>query len=538
MPREATWQLRLSAAMSSASASAAGADGPQPHDHGEVPLGKYAKGYMLPILGSVCLCFLVTRKLHQSSWGSRVPESAAILVLGALCGGVFLLSCHVANLETPIRSWDEIDEATALAMNFVLLPILIFEAGWNLNVHDFFASIGTVLVYAVGGTAVSAVVIELLVYYMSPVGMEWDEGELAAFSSMISAVDPVATLSTFQSLGVEPFLNNIVLGEALINDAVALVLFEGFNGEEKQSYASLALQMMWQLFGSSGVGVVVGHILVFIFRASHLHSDRQMAQLMVLLCPFVLYSSAVALNLSGIISTLFGGAFMGILVKRFLTDDVVREHIDTFLEVLAHFGDLLIFTMVGLGAALSLGGQWLRRRNYILVLQMSVIVFVACLIARAVAVFFLGCVRNIVLRWWKSGDLFEENTITPRRAIVMWWGGGLRGAVALVCALELHTKNRSMLVDVTMVNIYLTVIVFGGTTESLLRYLGIPLIAKEGDAPPGGQEDQEPGMCEMMKAELVEISPGRQSRAASRAAVAAATASLGPPSAAGGPPAA
>ena len=48
--------------------------------------------------------------------------------------------------------------------------------------------------------------------------------ESFAFGSLISAVDPVATLAIFQALDVDPVLNMLVFGESILNDAVAIVL--------------------------------------------------------------------------------------------------------------------------------------------------------------------------------------------------------------------------------------------------------------------------------------------------------------------------
>ena len=44
------------------------------------------------------------------------------------------------------------------------------------------------------------------------------------FGSLISAVDPVATLAIFHALNVDPLLNMLVFGESILNDAVAIVL--------------------------------------------------------------------------------------------------------------------------------------------------------------------------------------------------------------------------------------------------------------------------------------------------------------------------
>jgi len=48
------------------------------------------------------------------------------------------------------------------------------------------------------------------------------------FGALISAVDPVATLSIMgrPELGVDPFLYSLVFGESVVNDAVSIVLFD------------------------------------------------------------------------------------------------------------------------------------------------------------------------------------------------------------------------------------------------------------------------------------------------------------------------
>lgn len=48
--------------------------------------------------------------------------------------------------------------------------------------------------------------------------------ESFAFGSLISAVDPVATLAIFNALDVDPVLNMLVFGESILNDAVSIVL--------------------------------------------------------------------------------------------------------------------------------------------------------------------------------------------------------------------------------------------------------------------------------------------------------------------------
>jgi sodium/hydrogen exchanger 8 len=53
---------------------------------------------------------------------------------------------------------------------------------------------------------------------------KFDIVESFAFGSLISAVDPVATLAIFKALNVDPILYMLVFGESVLNDAVAIVL--------------------------------------------------------------------------------------------------------------------------------------------------------------------------------------------------------------------------------------------------------------------------------------------------------------------------
>lgn len=91
---------------------------------------------------------------------------------------------------------------------------------------NFFANIGSILLFAILGTTISALVVGGGVYLMGLADLVYRLNfvESFAFGSLISAVDPVATLAIFQALDVDPVLNMLVFGESILNDAVAIVL--------------------------------------------------------------------------------------------------------------------------------------------------------------------------------------------------------------------------------------------------------------------------------------------------------------------------
>ena len=53
---------------------------------------------------------------------------------------------------------------------------------------------------------------------------ELNAQESFALGSLVSAVDPVATLAIFNALDIDPILYMLVFGESILNDAVAIVL--------------------------------------------------------------------------------------------------------------------------------------------------------------------------------------------------------------------------------------------------------------------------------------------------------------------------
>ena len=87
-----------------------------------------------------------------------------------------------------------------------------------------FYFLGSIVIFAIFGTIISALVVGGGVYLMGLADLVYPLNfvESFAFGSLISAVDPVATLAIFQALDVDPVLNMLVFGESILNDAVAI----------------------------------------------------------------------------------------------------------------------------------------------------------------------------------------------------------------------------------------------------------------------------------------------------------------------------
>lgn len=155
-----------------------------------------------------------------------LPESGVAMLVGVLIGGIARLTVTDLTLFSFSPEF----------FFFVLLPPIIFEAGYSLEKKHFFENIGAITLYAFWGTIISAFVVGMLTYWSAQIGLighidKNNPMEALLFGALISAVDPVATLSIMGSpeLKCDNLLYSLVFGESVLNDAVAIVLFKTFH---------------------------------------------------------------------------------------------------------------------------------------------------------------------------------------------------------------------------------------------------------------------------------------------------------------------
>ncbi|GAB5569110.1 sodium/hydrogen exchanger 8 isoform X3 [Prionailurus iriomotensis] len=150
-----------------------------------------------------------------------LPESVAVVSLGILMGAVI----KIIEFKK-LANWKEEEMFRPNMFFLLLLPPIIFESGYSLHKGNFFQNIGSITLFAVFGTAISAFVVGGGIYFLGQADVisKLNMTDSFAFGSLISAVDPVATIAIFNALHVDPVLNMLVFGESILNDAVSIVL--------------------------------------------------------------------------------------------------------------------------------------------------------------------------------------------------------------------------------------------------------------------------------------------------------------------------
>jgi len=379
-----------------------------------------------------------------------------------------------------IFSEDSFELVDASILNLVLLPIIIYQGGWSLNLPHFSAQFSYCLIFAIAGTIVTMVVIGYANWYMANF-LGWHHMTSLrtnlCFGALISATDPVATLVTYAELGIakkQPLLNTLVVGESLINDAVAIVFFNALNAMGKAHWhgvhVGIVTQMALLLFGSMILGVLVSSALIFTMRIARLPGQTTMEILYVSLAPFLIFSLADALELSGIIAVLFAGIMMKTYATQHLTTRG-REILDEFLGVNAKLADTGVFILCGTSTALTDSMEGFK---------FGALAVLLCLVARAVATLVCSVGSNAL----KSVIDEYPLHITCKHGFMIWLGG-LRGGVALVLALEIDTdwcdeETKGIIINMVFIVICALLLLCGGTTEFFLVALGMVEPPKEG----------------------------------------------------------
>ncbi|KAH9821316.1 Sodium/hydrogen exchanger family-domain-containing protein [Melampsora americana] len=356
---------------------------------------------------------------------------------------------------------------TTIMLN-VLLPPIILASGYDLKEENFFRNFGVILTFAFCGTLISAVVIGALVYVWALLGLEGlSLGiiECLLFGSTLSATDPVTVLAIFNTLKVDPKLYSVIFGESLLNDAVAIVMFETlshFHGEKISVFSFFHGVGIFLLvfLTSMALGVVFGLTCSLMLKHSRVSHFPEIESCLVLLIAYTSYFFSNALTMSGIVSLLF----CGITLKHYAYHNMSRRTQRTTKYMFTTLSSLCEnFIFIYLGLSLFTQTQLVYKPIFIIVSALAVCV------ARYCAVFPISKLINVFFRRAR-GHRGDE---LPHSYQMMLFWAGLRGAVGVALAAGIKGDSAVALRTTVLVTVVLTMVVFGGTTSRMIEIVGI-----------------------------------------------------------------
>ncbi|KAK1157805.1 sodium/hydrogen exchanger 8-like [Acipenser oxyrinchus oxyrinchus] len=390
-----------------------------------------------------------------------LPESVAVVSLGILMGA-FIKIIEFQELA----NWKEEEMFRPNMFFLLLLPPIIFESGYSLHKGNFFQNIGSITLFAVFGTVISAFIVGGGIYFLGQADVIYKltMTESFAFGSLISAVDPVATIAIFNALNVNPVLNMLVFGESILNDAVSIVLTntaEGLTRSENsdfsgwQTFLQALGYFLKMFFGSAALGTLTGLISALALKHFDLRKTPSLEFGLMIIFAYLPYGLAEGIKLSGIMSILFSGIVMSHYTHHNLSP-VTQILMQQTLRTVAFMCETCVFAFLGL-SIFSFPHKF----------EISFVIWciVLVLLGRAVNIFPLSFLINI----------FRDHKITPKMMFIMWFSG-LRGAIPYALSLHLSLEpieKRQLIGTTTIVIVLFTILLLGGSTMPLIRLIDI-----------------------------------------------------------------
>lgn len=381
---------------------------------------------------------------------------------------------------------------------FLLLPPIILSSGYELHQANFFQNIGTILTFAFAGTFLSAVVIGLLLWLFTllPGSVHMTFVDAISVGATLSATDPVTILAIFNAYKVDPKLYTIIFGESILNDAIAIVIFETaqkYKEGEQSSYGILSFFegagiFLLIFFGSLLIGVVVGIGTALLLKFTYLRRYPKIESCLIFLTAYATYFFAHGAHLSGSYTATLNSKhlskmlklmhtplgivsllFCGITLKHYAYFNMSRRTQLTtkyIFQVVSQLSENFIFIYLGLALFTDSALQFQP--------PLIIVTILAVCAARYVAVFPLSKAINWVIRYRarRRGVESVSDELPYNYQAMLFWAG-LRGAVGVALAALLKGENSYALRATVLVVVVLTVIIFGGTTARMLEILGI-----------------------------------------------------------------
>uniref|UniRef100_A0ABI7XQ12 Sodium/hydrogen exchanger n=1 Tax=Felis catus TaxID=9685 RepID=A0ABI7XQ12_FELCA len=353
----------------------------------------------------------------------------------------------------------------------VLLPPIIFHAGYSLKKRHFFQNLGSILTYAFLGTAISCIVIGLIMYgfvkAMVYAGQlkngDFHFTDCLFFGSLMSATDPVTVLAIFHELHVDPDLYTLLFGESVLNDAVAIVLTysisiyspkENPNAFDAAAFFQSVGNFLGIFAGSFAMGSAYAVVTALLTKFTKLCEFPMLETGLFFLLSWSAFLSAEAAGLTGIVAVLFCGVTQAHYTYNNLSLDS-KTRTKQLFEFMNFLAENVIFCYMGLAL--------FTFQNHIFNALFILGAFLAIFLARACNIYPLSFLLNLG-RKQKIPWNFQH----------MMMFSGLRGAIAFALAIrDTESQPKQMMFTTTLLLVFFTVWVFGGGTTPMLTWLQI-----------------------------------------------------------------
>jgi len=401
----------------------------------------------LPIV--IILMLLLASAVAMVALKYRLPYTVALVVTGLVLS--MIRSSFYPEVDLPIHLTKEL-------LFVVLLPVLIYEAAFHLELREFLDNWKSIMTLAVVGLMAGIFLVSVMIYYGFRAATPITLGGAVLIATIVAATDPVGVIAVLRATGAPRRLAVLMEGESLLNDGVAVVAFAVVLvvlGQVPETPAVtpvwLLKFMSWEILGAlllgGGVGLLMGWLTSKV-------DDHLIEITLSTIAAFGSFLIADRLHSSGVIACLVAGMLGGNFGAKYGMSASTRVAVISFWEYITFVCNSIVFLLIGLDVVpAELLRDWLA----------ILITWGAMLLARWA---FVQAVLPQIAKL--EGGLPEGLS-----KVVAW--GGVRGSIAMVLALSIPRtfEERQLAVNCIFGASLLTILVQSTTIGLLLRRLGL-----------------------------------------------------------------
>jgi CPA1 family monovalent cation:H+ antiporter len=406
---------------------------------------------MHPVDMVVCLLIvfvalvIVARRLHVSY--------PIVLVIGGLILALFPRLPEV-RLEPEI-------------VFLVFLPPLLYWDALNSSWHDFRENWRPISLLAVGLVFTTTMAVMLAAHFL--VGFPW--GPSFVLGAVLGPTDTVAAAAILERFSLPRRLLAVLRGESLLNDALALVLYEtAIHVTQVKAYVwgSVSIRFCLAASGGIAIGLAVGWLMI---RLRRLASDSLVGNMIALLTGFAAYLPADALHVSGVLAVVTAGLYLSWADRDIHSARTRLQSIATW-QVITFLLNGLLFILIGLQLRTIL--ESLSAESLPSIICGCLLVSGTVILVRIFWVFISAYVSRALSRRLNTRDPYPP---WQEPTLISWVG--IRGGISLAAALAIPTSladgspfpKRNEILILTFAVILATLVLQGLSLPGLLRRL-------------------------------------------------------------------
>jgi Na+/H+ antiporter len=352
----------------------------------------------------------------------------------------------------------------------VFVPPLLYWAALTSSLRDFRANLWPILRFGTLLVLLTIATVAVVAHALTP---EFTWAAAFTLGAIVSPPDPVAAIAVMRSIGAQRALSTILEGEGLVNDATALVAYRvAIAAAVTGSFSIERTAVGFFLAGAGGVAVglaigwLIGRVRIGVRGFPIVENTIS------LLTPFFAYLPAEWLDLSGVLSVVAVGLYLGRMGPR-TVPAATRIQAESMWVMVQFILESLVFILVGLELPYIL--RTLRTHSLGTLLLYGALLTLTVIGVRMV----YTVVAASLLRRVRRGTR-DEGTPAWRQVGFLSWAG-MRGGDSLVLALAVPVTAaggqpfpaRGLIIFVTFSVILGTLVLQGLTLAPLIRWWGL-----------------------------------------------------------------